>query len=96
MRIDIVLQQNRDAVQWPAHLTAFALAVHGAGDLQRVGIQFDDGIDQWVNFFDAAQILPRERHRCFFPSRDRRLQVGDARFVEFGFSDRGHARRGHS
>ena len=43
VRVEVVLQRDRDAVQRSAHLAGLALRVELVGDGQRVGVGLDDG-----------------------------------------------------
>ena len=59
VRVDVILDQKRDAVQRPARLARPAFLVARCGDGQRVGVEFDHGVDRWpvlVDLFDALQI----------------------------------------
>ena len=59
VRVDVVLDQNRDAMQRAAGTAILALAIQRRGDRQGVGIQFNDRLQARsiaVQVFKASQI----------------------------------------
>ena len=83
--VDVVLDEDRDAVQRPAHALAFALGVERVGNRQRVGIELDDRPQRRtaaIDRLDARGVQLDEPPRGVAAGRHRLLQLGDRRFVE--------------
>ncbi len=92
--VDVVLQQHRDAVQRPAHRIGTAFHVAQRRFLQRVRVQFYDGVELrpgLVDGGDPIQVRLRQPPAVQFPGLHARLQVGD---VELGVPEVGRRRRG--
>jgi hypothetical protein len=100
-RRDIVLQQDGNAVQRAAHLARLALAVEIGGDLDGIGIQFDDGIQARsgpVDGGDAREVALHERLRRQLAGFHQRLLLAHAgvqhRIELLARCRSGHAGRG--
>ena len=92
--IDVVLDENGNAVQRAARPFVAPLFVERIGDRQRVGIELDDGVDgrpALVDFVDALEILLRQGARAsYLPDFIRCLQIRDGGFIELeGFYGHG-------
>ncbi len=83
--VDVPLEHHRDAVQRPARPLRLALVVELPGDLPRVGIELEDGVDRRAALVDRPDPLevhvdqadggqPAAGHR--------RLELGDGRLLE--------------
>src|SRR4029077_4075753 len=57
MRSNVILEQNRDAVERTTNLPGLALLVALLGNLKRVAICFDNGIQQWIELGDSFQVV---------------------------------------
>ena len=55
--VDVVFEDDGDAVQQAARPLGGAFLVQGVGNGQGVGIEFDDRVDLWVQQLNASQIL---------------------------------------
>src|SRR5208283_6163623 len=58
--VDIVLDEDRDAVKWPARPLRLALLVKRVGDLESLRVELDNGVDHRAGFVDllnACQVL---------------------------------------
>jgi len=87
--VDVVLQQYRDAVQRAAHRIGAAFHVAQRRFLQRVRVEFDDGVELGpglVDRSDAVQVSLCQPPAVQFSRLHARLQVGD---VEFGIDEVG-------
>jgi hypothetical protein len=85
-RADVVFDQHGNAVQRSARAVASALLVERIGDGQRIGIEFDDGVDRralFIDFRDALEIFLRDRMRREFSGVHSILKRSHADFVEF-------------
>ena len=83
--IDVVLDQDRNAVQRAARALGFALLVEACGDGQGVGIEFDHAVDgrpAAVDLFDPGQVFFGEGLRREFSRCHPRLQIRDGKLVE--------------
>ncbi len=79
-RRDVVLEQDRDAVQRAAEHARLALAVALGGDGKGIRIEFDDRADARslaVDGADAGQVARRQGARGQPAGRHARLQLGD-------------------
>src|SRR5712691_1667828 len=47
-RVDVVFDQNRNAVKSPAHPSRLSLSVERVGDSKGVGVELDDGMQRWT------------------------------------------------
>jgi hypothetical protein len=84
-RVDVVLDQHRNAVQRPAHFSALAFRIELVGDLQCVGIEFDDGVQRrsgCVYRGDAVEVLLHDRVRGQFTGSHASFQFSDADFFQ--------------
>ncbi len=61
---DIVFQQDGDAVQRTAHAPGGTLAVHLQRQLERFGIDLDDGVDARAGLVDVADARQVLRGQC--------------------------------
>src|SRR5208282_3007599 len=62
--VDIVLDEDRDAVKWPARPLRLALLVKRVGDLESLRVELDNGVDHRAGFVDllnACQVLLGQR-----------------------------------
>src|SRR4029077_17379055 len=57
MGSNVVLEQNRDAMERTANLPGPALLVASLGNLKRVAICFDNGMQQRIELGDAFQVI---------------------------------------
>ena len=83
--VDVVLDQDRDAVERPARAFLRALPVELAGDGQGVGIHLDDGVETRSAPVDLLDPLEVERDEALGGRRSRRhhlLEPGDRRLLE--------------
>ena len=67
--LHVVLQPDRDAVQRTAHLALRALAVALVGELQRVRVHRDRGVQPVLVHRDAREVLLDDLMRRTRPSR---------------------------
>ncbi len=77
--LDVVLEEDRDAVQRPSHLVLPPLLVEGPRLGHRLRIGDDDGVQHGVEALDPLQVGPRDRlgtHRARFHQS---LEIGDTR-----------------
>ena len=58
MRADIVLDEHGNAMQRPAEVSCFALLVEYPRDSQRIGVQFDHGVDGRTTSIDLFNAVP--------------------------------------
>ena len=79
--VDVVLHENRDAVQRPANLAGLPLGIARLGVLNRGGIDVDHRIELRpgiVNRSNAIEIGASQRTRGERPCRHAPLRLGDA------------------
>ena len=79
--VDVVLDQNRDAVQRPADLARLPLGITRLGVPNRGGIEVDHRIElraRIINRSDAIEIRARQRTRGERSCRHASLRLGDA------------------
>ena len=76
--VDVVFQKNGDAVQGSAYVILLALVVARFGDRQRIGIDFDDGVQLRVELLNAANVVLGDLARGGAMGRHHRLELGDA------------------
>jgi hypothetical protein len=72
---DVVFEQNRDAVQRATHVPRAPLVVELRRDRHRLGIGFDDGVQQRVQVSDALEIAEDELAAAQLAGRQHRLQL---------------------
>src|SRR6185503_237424 len=78
--VDVVLEQNRNAVQRPARSAASSLLIELSSDVPRIRIQLNDRaqIEPLVDQLDSAQINFEQLLRAELMRRHERLQLPDA------------------
>ena len=92
--VDVVFDQDGNAVQRAARALGFALLVEGLRDGQGVGIEFDHAIDGRpapVYFFDPGHVFLGEGLSCEFSRCHTRLEICDGELVELEASNFGRA-----
>ena len=83
--VDVVLDEDGDAVERPARPLLLSLAVEGLGDRQRVGVQLDDAPKARpaaVDLVDPGQVLLDEGAGRQLPLPHPLLEVADRRLGE--------------
>jgi hypothetical protein len=78
--VDVVLEQNRNAMEWPARAPGFALEVEGARFHERLGIERDERTQFRAGFFVGVDAGEEERRELFGRECARvhgRLQLAD-------------------
>jgi hypothetical protein len=86
-RVNVVLQENGNAVQGAARPPVLALTIQLFRYLLRVRIDFDHRSDSWaalINGFHSFKILLDESKRGDIPRRHIGLQAGDRRSLQMG------------
>ena len=78
--VDVVLEEQRDAVQRTARLAARALRIELLGDGQRIGIELDDGVEGGPALVEHVDALQQVGHHVPRSGALRRL-LGEARDV---------------
>jgi len=66
-RLDIVFEQNRDAVQRAPHLAKAAFLIPLSGNCQCIGVQFNNLINGgavFIQAFNTIQQVVHHRYRC--------------------------------
>src|SRR5262249_18064412 len=81
--VDVVLEHDRDAVQWAAHVAGPALLVEPACDIAGVWVHFEDrpkGGTVLIQAFDPIQVELDQVGSGEVAALHCRLQLGDCRF----------------
>ena len=94
---DVVLEQNRHAVQRSAHAPAPPLGVESVGDERRVGIDLEDAAKRRpapVDRVNPREVLLDERPRALLSRLHAPLQFGDGRLLEIERRGEGSLRPG--
>ena len=68
VRIDVVLDQNRNAVQCAARLPRFAFLIERIGNFQCIGVQLDHRIEIGTVFVYLSRYAPDTTRRADAPS----------------------------
>lgn len=55
--VDVVFEDNRDAVQRATGTLGLALSVEGVGDAEHIGVEFDQGIDRRATLVDLSRAV---------------------------------------
>ena len=93
---DVVLDQNRNAVERPAHAAGPAFGVEGVGDRRGVRVDLEDAAQLGaapVDRVDPRQVFLDERPRRLLAGFHPLLQIGDRHLVEIERRGRGRLRR---
>ena len=84
--VNVILKQNRNAVQRAARARGLALGVERVRNRQRVGIQLDDRVERWpspVDLFDAAEVHFRQPSCSRLARGHSGLKFGDGQLFHF-------------
>ena len=82
--VDVVLKQDRNAMERTEHPALPAQPVGVSSHVQRIGVQFDDRIDSFVLLIergDACNVFLGQVYRGEPARRHLRLELGNGRFV---------------
>ncbi len=82
---DVVLDEDRDAVQRPAHPSGVALLIHLVGDRAGVGVHLEHVIEVWpalVKIVNALGVLVHQAAGVGAAGGHLGLEVGDGHFLE--------------
>src|SRR5208282_308529 len=83
--IDVVFDQDRNAMEQPARPLRLALLIERVGDLQRLRVEFDDRVDHragLVDLLNARQVLLGQRARRILTGLKGFLDFVNRDFVE--------------
>ncbi len=94
--IDVVLDEDGNAVERPAHLPFRALAVTDPGDLDRDGVRLDDRVQTQtaIDLEDPPLVHLRDRDGGPPPFGHPKAEVGDRRLFEIERAEVRHTGRG--